>query len=498
MGDAVSRQRTTRAGWAAAGLLALCVPAWVGLTAVHAGAAASGCSVAYTVTSRWGSGFNADVKVTNLGDPLSSWTLTWTFAAGQAVAQGWNGTFTQSGTSVSVRNAAYNGSLPTGGSVTPGFTGSGSADPVPTAFALNGVACTGGTTSPTPTATPTGSPTGSPTASPTVTPTPTPTQTGAPQRLPSSFRWSSSGALITPRVPGQNVAGVKDPSVVYSGGKYHVFFSIASSAGYNLAYTSFTDWSQAGTAQQYYLGGVSAIGAGYRAAPEVFYFAPQRLWYLVYQTGNASYSTNPDIGNPSGWSAPRNFYAGTPDIISRNIGNGYWVDMWVSCDSAYCYLFSSDDNGHLYRSRTSLANYPNGFDEPVIVLQDSNPYALFEASNVYKVGNTNQYLLIVEAIGSTGRYFRSWTSTSLGGSWTPYAASESNPFAGAANVSFPGGTWTRDISHGEAVRTSVDQTLTIDPCHLQYLYQGMAPGSGGDYNNLPWRLGLLTLTNPAC
>ncbi|MFJ2814595.1 non-reducing end alpha-L-arabinofuranosidase family hydrolase [Streptomyces sp. NPDC087294] len=317
--------------------------------------------------------------------------------------------------------------------------------------------------------------------------------------LPSAFRWSSSGPLIAPKPDATHaIAGIKDPSVVRYNGKYHVFASVASASGYNLVYLSFTDWSQAGSATHHYLDR-SAIGTGYRAAPQVFSYAPQRLWYLVYQTGNASYSTNSDLSDPNGWSAPRGFYASMPDVIAQNIGGGYWVDMWVICDRATCYLFSSDDNGHLYRSRTSVAQFPNGFTDTVIALQDSDRYALFEASNVYQVQGSDRYLLLVEAIGSDGRrYFRSWTSAALGGSWSPLAASESSPFARSTNVAFPAGSWTRDVSHGEMIRAGYDQTLTIPSCGLQYLYQGLDPAASGDYNSLPWRLGLLTQTGAAC
>lgn len=175
--------------------------------------------------------------------------------------------------------------------------------------------------------------------------------------------------------------------------------------------------------------------------------------------------------------------------------------MWVICDASTCHLFSSDDNGHLFRSQTSLSAFPTGMSEPVIALQDSK-YALFEASNVYRIAGTSpaQYLLLVEAFASDGnRYFRSWTSNAIGGSWTPLAASEGNPFARSSNVVFGGTPWTKHISHGEVVRTAVDQTLTISGCKLRYLYQGLDPAANnGDYNSQPWRLGLLTQTNSAC
>ena len=42
------------------------------------------------------------------------------------------------------------------------------------------------------------------------------------------------------------------------------------------------------------------------------------------------------------------------------------------------------------------------------------------------------------------------------------------------------------------VRTAnYDQTLSINSCGMQYLYQGKDPSAGGDYNSLPWRLALL-------
>ncbi|GGL16844.1 glycoside hydrolase family 48 protein [Mangrovihabitans endophyticus] len=113
------------------------------LSAAAPAHAAAGCTVVYRVASQWPGGFTGDITITNTGDPVSSWRLEYDFPDGaQRVTQGWNGTYAQSGQHVTVTSASWNGSLGTNATANTGFNGSfGSANPVPTAFTLNGTAC---------------------------------------------------------------------------------------------------------------------------------------------------------------------------------------------------------------------------------------------------------------------------------------------------------------------------------------------------------------------
>jgi cellulose 1,4-beta-cellobiosidase len=105
--------------------------------------AATGCRVTYTV-NQWNTGFTANLVVTNLGDPITNWTLRWTFSGNQQITQAWNSKFSQSGQQATLTNEAWNGSLGTNASTNPGFNANYSGtNATPNDFTLNGTACTG-------------------------------------------------------------------------------------------------------------------------------------------------------------------------------------------------------------------------------------------------------------------------------------------------------------------------------------------------------------------
>lgn len=300
--------------------------------------------------------------------------------------------------------------------------------------------------------------------------------------LTPPFRWTSTQPVLSPKNP--NWASIKDPTIVKYNGDYHVYATTFYNGGWKSLYTRFNDWNNAQAATQVPMDGTRV---GNTIAPQVFFFRPHNKWYLITQWGGA-YATTTDVSNPQSWSAKQKLLQGEPTGA---------LDFWVICNDTHCYLFFSRDDGKLYLSKTTIGNFPN-FSGYSVVMEDhrgDGKSFLFEAANVYKLDGQNRYLLLIEAYRTPGygpRYFRSWTSTSLDGPWAPLADTEENPFAGNNNVTWPGGKWANGISHGELIRSGHDERLTVDPCNLEFLYQGET-GPGATYDTVPYRLGLLRL-----
>jgi endoglucanase len=195
----VLRSSLRPARWKAALVTGIATTVLAATVAVVTGGnayAAAGCRVVYSAPNQWPGGFTANVAITNLGDPVNGWNLTWTYANGQRVTSMWNASYTQPAATVTASSLSYNAAIPTSGTVSFGFNGSWTqANTAPTTFALNGVTCTGATTSPSPSASVSPSPSRSTSPSPSTS---------------TSTQPSNAMATVAAMQPGWNLGNSLD------------------------------------------------------------------------------------------------------------------------------------------------------------------------------------------------------------------------------------------------------------------------------------------------
>src|SRR5690606_13981601 len=174
----------------------------VAVAAVGVAHAATACQATYTVTNQWPGGFQGDVTVANLGDPLDGWTLRFAFPNGQQGTQAWNATASQSGATITATNASWNASVPTNATLSIGFLASWSgSDQSPSSCSINNVSCGGVAPTTTTTQPPTTTLPPTTTTQPPTTITQPPATTTQPPTTttnPPSSGWNPPANLVQP------------------------------------------------------------------------------------------------------------------------------------------------------------------------------------------------------------------------------------------------------------------------------------------------------------
>ncbi len=265
---------------------------------------------------------------------------------------------------------------------------------------------------------------------------------------------------------------VKDPSIVFDGGKWHLFYTgrdKCSGGLWRMGYATAYNIQNLQYQPHFYMSSLN--GGGYFCAPQVFYFSVKNKWYLIYQSGlGATYSTNTAVQNYWSWTA------GQP------MGFNDGIDFWVISDGTYVYCFYSAQDGTrtIKRRRTTVQNFPTGWSSPTVVATET-----FEAPHVYKNKADGKYYMMVEDLY---RYFELWTAANLGGTWTKLA----EKWASRENLQFLADRWTDQVSHGEIIRSGTNEFMEIDNIdRCQILIQGVVNGNYGDYGCIPYDLGLI-------
>ncbi|MEN8139216.1 MAG: non-reducing end alpha-L-arabinofuranosidase family hydrolase [Bacteroidota bacterium] len=335
-------------------------------------------------------------------------------------------------------------------------------------------------------------------------------------------KWTTSEPVFGSRIGDawDNVAA-KDPSIVEYNGKYHLFYTAKSADTINgkvnykigTGYTSAKTIEELNSSERIF---IDSIVGGNVVAPQVFYFEPQKKWYLIAHTwvngdhGDLEpiYMTNYNIEDVNGWSEIK-------VMDTHKTEKKFWIDFWAIQDKDEMYMFYADQKGALLYMKSSNEDFPNGFhksESKVAFTQtgvkDSLKWKMFEAAHVFYSKKDEKFIALGEGayfhptrkwdVDARNRFIFAMVADSIDGEWTRYEGDKNDFFADAEDVYNADGSKSKNslVSHPELIRASYNQKLEIESIEeIQMLYQSFdatnIPATY-NYNELPLKLSLMS------
>lgn len=296
---------------------------------------------------------------------------------------------------------------------------------------------------------------------------------------PNSDTWRLGPVLLAPGPASAfDETAVKDPSIVRHDGAWHLFYTARGEGQYRTGYVSAPTLEGLARAPRHLI--PQARGKSlYGCAPQIFWFSPQRRWYLVFQSNDANYApmflTTATLADPASWSVAKPLLA--KDEPAK------WIDFWVAADSRDAYLFYTRNHDEVIFRRTRLADFPGGWGSPTVALR-----GVHEAVHIYRAKGRPEWHLFYEMNDGT-RFFGMAKAPALTGPWERvtdrYATGE------MLRTGDPK-PWTEMVSHGELLRSGENERMEYDPTHPRWLIQGLRKDAYREpYPEMRWSLSLI-------
>lgn len=200
---------------------------------------------------------------------------------------------------------------------------------------------------------------------------------------------------------------VKDPSIVFFENKWHLFYTARDSNEYTTGYISAKKLSELKKATRHELKTIRGK-TNYGCAPQIFFFEPQKKWYLIFQNHDSNYqpafATNYNIAEPEKWSKAQN-------LIEKD-SRKKWIDFWIIADEEMVYLFYTEAHFGVMVRSTKISDFPNGWGKSELVLEN-----IHEAVHIYKAKDKNEFHMIYELNTDGIRSFGLAKATNIVGPW---------------------------------------------------------------------------------